>query len=162
MKNTKECSSRSVEEYEKKVKSINIWHFLLITFIVLWMAGAYIYLNKKTNLSISNAPVLLIDGGGTNFFRVSDTNTPIFSTNISTNPFPPPPIFEVKPKYEVGDVVIVKFFYVKAVVVGKDTSDYYEILYKDQERTLHKITLPRVFLMSPAPGVLNPVSLLVD
>lgn len=148
---------------EKKIRSINFWHFVLVLFIVLWMGGAYIYLDKKTEIA-NRLPLVLIGDAAsgvnmTNFFQVNPTNSSLFPTNyIFKQPF------RMKTEHRFGDVVVVKFFYVEAVVLEKSspTSDYYDIVYKDHNHVLQKISLPAEMLMVPVDGMLNPVSLLVD
>lgn len=148
---------------EKKIRSINFWHFILILFIILWMGGAYIYLNKKVDV-INHPPLVLIGDAAsgidmTNFFKANPTNTQLFSTNGTNRP-----LFYSKDEYQFGDIVVVKFFYVEAIVIEKSgpTSDDYDILYKDHDHVLQRISLPAKMLMVPADGMLNPVSLLVD
>lgn len=154
---------------EQKVRSINFWHFILISFIILWVAGAYIYLEKKTDVSLTRPPVILLDSGNaldmTNFFSVSATNTTLFQKQLGgTNTPQLNDMFQVREKYFFGDVIVVKYFYVEALILGKtsSTSDEYDILYKDHNHVLQKISLPREMLMAPASGLLNPMSLLVD
>ena len=154
---------KSIQETpdEKKVRSSNFWYILLVAFIVLWMTGAYIYLDKKTDVTIGNPPVIVLDAVNgidmTNFFRANPSQTQLYPTNNI-----PRPMFEVRENYNLGDVVVVKYFYVEAVVLEKQAGDSYVIMYKDHNHTLQKIAIPRTLLMYPADGVLNPVSLLVD
>ena len=72
----------------------------------------------------------------------------------------------MKDEYRFGDVVVIKYFYVEAVVMDRDRvlplGDSYTILYKDRNHVLQKITLPKTMLMAPVEGVLSPASLLVD
>jgi len=144
---------------EKQIRSFEIWYFVLVGFIVIWMMGAYVYLDKKTDVTLSNPPVVVLDAVNgidmTNFFQVKSNQTQLFPKTAR-------PMFEIRDKYEVGEVVVVKYFYVEAVVLEKQAGDSYVIMYKDHNHTLQKIAIPRTLLMCPAEGVLNPVSLLVD
>lgn len=151
---------------EKKVRSISVWHFLLMAFIVVWMVGAYIYLDQKSDANVAAPPVVVLDTADginlTNLFQSSPTNMQLVKRTSDPSK-PSKAMFELKPKYSLGDVVVVKYFYVEAIVVGTPAmGDEYIILYKDHNHTLQKISLPRMFLMAPAEGVLNPVSMLVD
>ncbi len=163
--NVWEKLKKKVEEIpdEKKIRSISIWHFVLVAFIVLWMVGAYVYLDKKTQMSIAAPPVIVLDEAAgitlTNFFQINSTNRQL--SPAARNPTKP--LFEIREKYFLGDVVVVKYFYVEAIVIGNSAvGDDYVILYKDHNHTLQKISLPRALLMAPADGFLNPVSMLVD
>jgi hypothetical protein len=136
---------------EENIRNNNFWYIvLLITFILVWISGAYVYFHPKTN----NPPVVVLDVMGgidlTNSLRMSPTNTSIVR-----------PMYEIREKYERGEIVIIKYFYLKAVVLDEPTNDFYEVLYKNHG-TLQKITLPRHLLMHPVDGDLNPVSLLLD
>lgn len=148
---------------EKRIRNINFWHFILFAFIVVWVGGAYLYLDNKTEI-ISNHPSLIVIGEPssinlTNFFQFNSSNPPSHLLNsLVKQPF------ITKPEYHPGDIVVVKFFYVEAIVIEKSSParDDYEIMYKDHNHVLQKISLPKEMLMYPSEGVLNPVSLLVD
>jgi hypothetical protein len=135
----------------------SVGHYLLIAFIVVWVVGAYFFLDNSP-VAIPN-PVPILDASGgldlTNLFGLLSTNELII---------PKPPAFEVRDKYVFGDIVVVKFFYIHAVVLEKSSfgSDSYTILYKDRNHVLQKVVLSRDLLMAPANGTVNPISLLVD
>ncbi len=132
---------------EKKLKSINFWHWALMIFIVVWMGGAYVYLDKKATFGITHPPVVIVDDAGniniSNVFKGRDLNLQLYSTN---GLILMPQNFKTKSEYQVGDVVVVKYFYVDAVVlktVGEDCL----IVYKNSEGALQKIILPKTLLM---------------
>ena len=150
---------------EQAVHSFGIWHFMLIAFIVTWMLGAYIILEQKSEHIIDNPPVIVLDEAGqinmmSNMFTLG-TNRQLFPpVGAATNDSPK---FEVRQKYNYGDIVVVKYFYIEAIVIEKySVGDKYIILYKDHNHQLQTISLPRTMLMAPAEGVLSPVSMLVD
>ena len=151
---------------EKKVKNIGVWHFILVAFIVIWMAGAYVFLEQKTRTIVANPPVVVLDStAGIDFSNFAQIGTNASRIYLSKdNEQRNRPDFEVKERYEIGEIIVVKYFYVEAVIVDKTLpiGNAYTILYKDHNHVLQKITLPREMLMAPAEGVLNPVSLLVD
>ena len=154
-------SDKPETDDEKKMRSINSWYFVLVVFIIIWVIGAYVYLDKKADMSLNHPPVVVLDSADgimlSNMFKVSGTNMQLFPPTSKQE------MFEVREKYQFGDVVVVKFFYVEAVVLEKSaTSDQYTVMYKDHNHALQKISLPRTMLMYPRDGVLNPVSLLVD
>jgi len=146
---------------EKQVRSFEIWYLVLVAFIVVWIMGAYVYLDKKTDVTIGNPPVVVLDAVNgvnlTNFFQVNSNQTQLYPKNPL-----PHPMFTIREQYEVGEIIVVKYFYVEAVVVEKQANDFYVVMYKDHNHVLQKLALPRAMLMYPAEGVLNPVSLLVD
>lgn len=151
---------------EKKVRSFGIWQFLLVTFIVLWMVGAYVFLEQKTRSNSTTIPVVVLDNVNgvdfSNFTKIGSNTSTIYFTK--KNELNNRPDFECKDNYSMGDIVVVKYFYVEAVVIDKSlpSGNAYTILYKDHNHVLQKIILPKEMLMAPAEGVLNPVSLLVD
>lgn len=142
---------------EKKVRSVNFWYIVLVVFIVVWMGGSFLYLNHKTHDLANNPPVTIIDAaGGIDLSNLS---------KIGTNQIPgKSSLFTVKETYTFGDTVIIKYFYVKAVVLDKAAAlgDSYNLIYKDHNHVLQKITLPREMLLAPMEGTLPPSSLLVD
>ena len=149
---------------ERKLRSVNFWYVLLLSFIIVWMCGAYLYLYTKTENSAS-PPIVLIEGGGVDLNSISN----LFSVNappVSTNDLKgAKPLFVTKEDYSIGEVVIVKYFYVEAVVIDKSipNGSAYTLLYKDHNHTLRTIKLSKTLIMAPADtGSLNPVSLLVD
>lgn len=147
---------------ERKVRNINIWHFFLIAFIVIWVTGAYFCLSKKPDLSLTNS---LLDSKPTNFenlFTFFPTNNSFIHRGQSlTNPLSAS-IFYTKHSYKPGDVVIVKYFHVQAVILEKVGQDSYCIIYKDHNHVLQKIVLPKIFLLFPSVGILPLFSLLID
>ena len=140
---------------EKKVRHFNYWYLLLIGFIVVWMVGSFIYLNPKTYDVTSNSPVTILDAaGGINLSALTQTETNYTKATLQC---------VVRDHYVFGDIVIIKFFQIRAVVLDKaaTSSDSYNIIYKDHVHTLQRITLPRAMLLSPANGA-PPISLWDD
>jgi hypothetical protein len=152
---------------EKKLKSINLWYILLLSFILIWVAGAYIFLYKKTDAAYLNPPpIVLVEGlegvsqkTFTNIFQINQTNTSNIISDVTTKP-----LFETKDHYELGDVIVVRYFYIKGVVIDRSYpgGDTYTVLYKDHGHTLRTIKLPKEFLMTPTGGDLNAIFLLGD
>jgi hypothetical protein len=142
---------------EKKIRHVNFWYVVLVVFIVVWMGGSFLYLNHQTHDLANNPPVAILDAaGGIDLSILSKTGTNQHAGKI--------PLFTVKETYEFGDTIIIKYFYVKAVVLGKSATlgDSYEVIYKDHNHVLQKIILPRMMLLAPEEGTLPPSSLLVD
>lgn len=147
-----------------KLKTLNIWMFILVGIAIIWTGLIIFYVEKKTD-KISNyrMPIIMVDSVGkiidpsyTNLFPVS-----FVSQEKTNNKLPYVPLFESKDSYEIMDVIIVKFFYIRGVVIDK-SGDRYTILYKDQSHIIQQISLPKEFLLSPTSRDLNPFSLLLD
>lgn len=153
--------TNSVFDDEKRVQSINFCYLILVAFVVIWMVGAYFYLKQKTELSIDNPPVVVLDAAGLTISNLFNTSTNSVFWAKDPKKFLTSPMLEVKNKYSFGDVVIIKFFYVKAVVLTKEPEDSYTVLYRNHNKDLQKITLPRLMLMSPGDYV-SPFSLPMD
>ncbi len=151
---------------EKKVRTFGIWHFILVAFIIIWMVGAYTFLKEKVDVTYDASPIIVLDSGGninllTNLFE-PQLKTNAVKSQTETNAMTMPSVV-VKPEYHYGDIVIIKYFYVEGVVLGKSAvGDDYTVVYKDHNHVLQKISLPRTMLLSPTNGALNPISLLID
>lgn len=172
---------------EKSIKNLNRWLAILVSFVVFYSAAMLAIIDRKSDIAmqIQTQPVLMIDPMtmGINSTVYSNLVHPSFlrSTNVLSNVVTsvkpptdqnasaalsttaPKPMFEQKDSYEVGDFVVVNFFYVEVVVTKKVDKDNYEVMYKNHEHTLSKIVLNKQFLLSPTSyNVVSPVSLLVD
>lgn len=160
-----------------KIKSLNRWLAILVIFMVLYSAAMLVLIDNKTERAIQMAhPVVIIDPATMQINSTAYTNLihPIaMRTNpavvdIATNAIAekaeaPKPMFEQKENYEVGDFVVVNFFYVETIIVEKLPKDYYRLMYKDHNHSLQVLTLHKQFLLAPTSyNVVSPVSLLVD
>ena len=140
---------------------------LVYSFVMIGMV------DHKAETYIKDTPsIILIDPDNTTAALIpsgmSNIIHPMFSVReVSTNASPVPktetsPAFKMKESYQRGDLVIVNYFYVEAIVVEKLVGDKYLVMYKDHNHVLQQTCLHRDFLLSPAPGTVSPVSLLVD
>ena len=148
---------------EKTPKFFRLGPILLVVFIVVWMVGSNLYLNHQVS-SVKPQPIVVLDSAGginlfSNLFRIGNTNFQFkTASKISV------PRYEIKDKYSYGDVVVIKYFYIEAVVLDKTqpSGDVYTVLYKNHNHDLQKIALPRTMLMMPSDGIVNPAALLVE
>jgi hypothetical protein len=152
---------------------LNRWLIVLSVIIIIWAAGIIMYVDKKTSISNHPLPIIMIDvdtgkiidpaytnlfhdsviGMVSKTFNISEVEC---STNISK------PMFEQKDNYNIGDFVIINYFYVEGIVSEKSGNEY-TVIYKDHNHVLQKIKLSKEFLLSPTSrNSISPVSLLVD
>lgn len=129
----------------------NIWHLVLAILIFAWIGGSHFFLKKAspwggpTNITQQTVNATNLAG------MFSNTNQTVFSLmSLSNGNW----VFKIKPKYDVGETVIVNYFYIKAVITERSGSDSYVVVYKDNSRVLHTITLPRTLLLCPPSGIL--------
>lgn len=128
---------------QKNIKYSRILYALVITFVITWMGGVYLYLKDRFDPPhLHDVPV--IERGDYAFGE--------FYTKEYWDSNPPP----VKPsdytileKYNIGDIVTIRYFFIEGVVMDKSipTGDNYSVLYRDKNHTLQKIILPRRMLM---------------
>jgi hypothetical protein len=153
---------------EKSIKKLNVWLGIMVGFIVLYSIVMLITIDQKTEKALQMHPVVMIDPATLALTSDSYTNLihpialrPPLTTNAPT--IDPKPMFEQKESYEIGDFVVVNFFYVETIIVEKLPKDYYRLMYKDHEHVLQTIDLHKQFLLAPTSyNVVSPVSLLVD
>lgn len=116
----------------------HLWHLLLLVLMVSWVAGSYLYLNHQ-----------------------SKENKEINIEETLTNLFPSIPQqpshlrFRVKEKYEIGEIVFVKFFRIQAVIIEPVNTENYVVLYRDRNYVLQRVTLPKEMLLVPPDGIWN-------
>lgn len=172
---------------EKSIKNLNRWLAILVSFVVFYSAAMLAIIDRKSDIAmqIQTQPVLMIDPMtmGINSTVYSNLIHPSFlrSTNVLSNVVTsvkpptdqnasaalsttaPKSMFEQKDSYEIGDFVVVNFFYVEAVITAKLEKNHYRVIYKDHNHVLQEISLHKQFLLSPTSyNVISPVSLLVD
>ncbi len=132
----------------------------------------FMIVDKKTEKALQVHPVVVIDpntmavnSSYTNLIHpiALRTNIPINNASTVVTNVPAKPMFEQRDSYEVGDFVVVNFFYVETIVIEKLPKDYYRVMYKNHVHTLETLVLHKQFLIHPTSyNVVSPVSLLVD
>lgn len=159
---------------ENSVKKLNRWLIALVIFMILYSAVMLVIIDQKTEKALQLHPVVMIDPSTMGISSAAYTNlihpTSLRHLTTTNAPVPEPvvspeskPMFEQRESYEVGDFVIVNFFYVETIVTEKLRGNYYRLMYKDHEHVLQTIVLHRQFLLAPTSyKVVSPVSLLVD
>lgn len=160
------------ETSTKVIKKLNNWLTVLMIFMILYSIGMFIVIDQKTNKALQMHPVVMFDPNTMTVNSPAYTNLihPIaLRTNIPTDPTPSAtntpakPMFEQRESYEVGDFVVINFFYVETIVIERLPNDQYRLMYKNHEHTLETIVLHKQFLLYPTSyNVVSPVSLLVD
>lgn len=164
-------------EFKEKseIKILNRCLILITVIIILWAAGIIMYVDKKTDPTISSHPLSIImidtntwkivDPRYTNFFPETmigsiSKNTNALSIKRPTNIIKP--MFENREVYNVKDFVIINYFYVEGIIIEK-AGDNYTVMYKDHNHVLQCITISKDFLLSPTSrNSISPFSLLID
>lgn len=148
-----------------KLENLNRWLIVLVVFIILWTIGIVLYVDQKTEKPNVVPPVAALDLRTGKIVNPSFTNlfpAPIVSPVKPTKTNSPavPPLYEQKQSYEKMEFVIVNYFFVEGLVVDVQ-GDNYTVMYKDHNRVLQRITVPKELLMAPTPGTsVNPASLI--
>jgi hypothetical protein len=155
-------------EDEKSLLRLNVCFYILLFFIGIYLSVMLytidvntekIQNNQETIRSLVMLPDIKQIGG-----FITDTNTSnisLVTTNITkeqTKILVADNKYTVQKEYNRGDMVMVRYFNIYGVVRGKSvfSSDYYDVLYRDNGHTLRMIELPYNFLLKPSPGSLSP------
>lgn len=145
-----------------QLKTLNRWLLGCLVFIIVWSVAIFFYVNKKTEEK-SPIPVIMVDPTTGKITNVSYTN--LFPANFvaptptATNQVVKP-MYEQKDSYEKMDFVIINYFFVSGLVVDKN-GDNYTVMYRDYNRVLQKIIVPKELLLAPTETApVNPAALL--
>ena len=147
-----ESCARSEEE-QKQIRRLNQWIVVLFVFGVVWTIGMFIYFDFQPREKMSNMfPIIIVDSESGKIVSSFYTNFPTPEPPLVADPTkqtnsPCKPIFEQKETYNVGDFVVIKYFYTGGIVVGKRDSNY-SIVYRSDNR-LESIDVPGGLLLSP-------------
>lgn len=150
----------SAEEFSSKVEpppaenQLRSWNWILwilIVFIGMWFYAVLLSINTKTK-SIESQ-MIYMDAIPPNILNSPKSlmNTSIVPSNIS--------VYNQSATYETGDVVVVKFFNIKGVIIERLSGKRYSVLYKNNDHSLNTVTLPAEFIMKPSATMLDPYSL---
>lgn len=146
-----------------ELKVLNRWLWILIIFMVVW-SGALLYnIDKKSDqVSTRPVPVVMMDyttGKITNILYTNLFLPPFVSGASKKTADTPKPMYEQKESYQRMEFVIINYFFIEGLVLERE-GDYYKVMYKDHDRVLQTVTLPKEMLLSPTSynGV-NPFSL---
>lgn len=156
------------EKASRTLTTLNRWLIGLVGFSMIYTMVVFTVMEQKQAKLIQGlTPIALVDPAT---LKVSPLVSNLIPSNILTNKSvdfitstnsPLKPMFERKKEYQYGEYVIVSFFYVHGVIVGKFENEEYEVLYKNHERTLVKIRIRGDMLMAPTSiNSVNPISLL--
>lgn len=145
-----------------QLQTLNRWLIGCVCFIVAWSIALFFYIDKKTQ-DRGPLPVIMVDPTTGKISNPQYTN--LFPKNFvlpsdgKTNDVVKP-LYEQKDEYQKMDFVIINYFFIPGLIVDK-SGDSYTVMYRNYNRDLETITVPREMLLSPtaAAGV-NPASLL--
>lgn len=171
-----------INKAREEVKKLNTWLTILVGFCSIYVMVVLTMIASRQSelLEIKKAPTINVDPITLNVPNTNIIHPQLiyYATNGASNVqkfiqktedtngtavLPWRPMFQRKANYEVGDYVIVSYFQIPGIVVGKETGDKYTVMYRDHNRTLQKISLPADFLIVPTSNyAINPLSLLID
>lgn len=145
-----------------QLKTLNRWLIGCLIFIIIWSITIFFYVNKRTEVK-SQVPIIMVDQttgkitnlGYTNLFPSSFVSSPQSPTNEVVKP-----MYEQKDSYDKMDYVIINYFFIGGLVVDRN-GDNYTVMYRDYNRVLQTVTVPKQMLLSPtAAAPVNPAALL--
>lgn len=147
----------------KEVKNLNRWLIALVIFVTIWSLGIFVYVGQKVEVPATEESISALVVGGytgkivstsyTNLFALTQTNK---NGTVSTNEIAH---YEHRDVYKKLDFVIIDHFFIEGIVVDK-SGDNYTVLYKDRNRSLQRIIVPKTLLLIPAPSTwVNPYEL---
>ena len=150
-----------------KLKRLNVWLGILVVSIILWTIGIFVYMEKRiTSVIAKTIPLVLVNTStgkidSTLYSNMFPANMVSSNTNVLTNTIASH-IFKERTEFDQYEMVIIKYFYIPALVMEKSNNKYI-LIYKDHNHILQPITLPIEMLLSPSSSdFVNPISLLVD
>jgi hypothetical protein len=144
-----------------QLKNLNRWLIGLVAFMLIWTVGILAYVDKKPEKEMPSIPVIGIDPHTGRITNVSHSRLLPKTFSVPFSPTNSSPMFVQKDSYEKMDFVIINYFFVSGIVVDTQVGGNYTIMYRDANRSLQRVVVPREFLLVPtsAYGV-NPTSLL--
>jgi hypothetical protein len=152
--------TQSAKPDSTQLKNLNRWLIGLVAFMLIWTVGILAYVDKKPEKEMPPIPVIRIDPHTGKITNVAHSKLVPKTSAVKFSPTNSSPVFVQKDSYEKMEFVIINYFFVSGIVVDSSAGNY-TIMYRDANRCLQKIEVPREFLLSPtsAYGV-NPTSLL--
>lgn len=155
--------SKDIGKDTAQLKNLNRWLIGLIAFIIIWSVAIIFYVDKKTEERLP-VPILMFDPSSGKITNMAYSN--LFPTNFIANPEPSKtneivkPLFEQKDRYEEMEFVIINYFFISGMVVERSGNNY-TVMYRDYNRVLQKIIVPKEMLLSPTSSAgVNPTALL--
>lgn len=154
--------SKDIGKDTAQLKNLNRWLTGLIAFIVIWTIVIVFYVDKKTEDQLP-VPILMFDPSSGKITNLVYSN--LFPTNfiaskeLSKTNDTVKPLFEQKDRYEKMEFVIINYFFISGLVIDQNDNNY-TIMYRDYNRVLQKIIVPKEMLLSPTSSAVNPTALL--
>ena len=148
----------NVPKESDQLNSLNRLLALLVAFIIGWSVFIFFYVQKRTDDLKPTPQIVYLDPNSGTITNTAYAN--LFPHTAVSHPSGGKPLYEEKSSYEVMDYVIINYFFVEGLVVDKK-GDNYTVMYKDYNRVLQRIIVPRQMLLVPAPGTaIAPTSLI--
>jgi len=155
--------SKDTDKDTIQLKKLNRLAIGLIIFIMIWTVSIFLYIDKKTEEK-PPIPILMIDPSSGKITNMVYSN--FFPTNLASQLQPSKtneivkPLYEQKDTYDTMEFVIINYFFIGGMVVDKSGNNY-TIMYRDYNRVLQKVIVPREMLLTPTSSAgVNPASLL--
>jgi len=144
-----------------QLQNLNRWLIALVAFMLVWTVGIFFFMNsKKLETQLPAIPVISVDPTTGKITNVLHSN--LFPKGFTSSPAATntTPLFVQKSTYVKMEYVIINYFFVAGIVVDVQ-GDAYTVMYRDANRCLQKVVVPKELLLVPtsASGV-NPASLL--
>lgn len=149
---------------ENQLKRLNIFLYSLCTFLLIYCVTMFYTLQIKTdnikNVQTTLQTIVMYPKNHQIGGLDTITNTTLVTTNITTPATVVPyneKTFVNQKEYLRGDVVLLKYFNIYAVVQDKASVDeYYNIMYRDNNHRLEVFSVPVSFLLKPSANVMTP------
>jgi hypothetical protein len=140
-----------------QLKNLNRWLAGLVVFIIIWTVGVLAVVQHKDEPK-AYTPVVIVDEATGKVTNPTYVN--LFPKGIAAPVIPKNTAYQRREVYQVMDFVIINYFFVEGIVMERNGENY-TVMYKDENRVLQKVIVPRELLMSPSPGTaVNPASLI--
>lgn len=133
-----------------QITILNRWLIGLVVFIIVWSSSMFFYMKPRPDVS-ATPPAITLSSNST----VYSNSVPLKSLVKNTNTVNPE--FVKKDSYVPQEIVVINYFYVKAIVLEKHGKNY-KVMYEDFNRDLQITTIPGDMLLSPTSAAANPFS----
>lgn len=157
---------------EQTLSKLNRWLTVIIVFMIIYAVGVLVLIDQKTEDSIKKHPMIMLDMSSSNidanafsnFFSTAAANlNKSLPSDSDKTPTPKKPMFEQKESYELGDFVVINFYYTEGIVIENPMKNHYRVMYKDHNHVLQSIVLNKMFLLSPTSAYpVSPTSFLIE
>ena len=150
------CDKLSRHLKSSSIRYLDILYAVSVASLVAYI-GIWCYINDVIpKKPIPPNPQIVVVHHQPQTNAISDLGLQLVSTNLlDTVKF----LTDNNPEtLNIGDIVRIKFFDISGVVIKKTEFPYdqtFSIMYKDQDRRLHVVVLPKEFLSRPPAGLIH-------